>query len=364
MQVPAAELEKRDGALYGVRKFAIAHVDDTGAHKDQRVRIGSLDVREMGRHLVRPTVPGADRTSIVQGNTGAYQAAGVKLIGGNHFVGIMDQKGHRAPIDTSEWFKEIDKHQGYISGVMRRRPGIYQRVTTREDLDRPGIKVLTTVEELPVELGNVSLIETVEGLKKRGVVQIGPWNNPTIAAPHSLEGNDDYGVKKQAEGFFEGVLEAGIAVDLSHSSRKFQMRMLNMAEKVGGTVLISHTGNPDVPITRNVKRDIISEVGRRGSIVALAYGKNMLGGNRMEHIVRGHEVIAETAGIDHVAHGFDSNGMALGTQNLDVPTVLEIGKIGDSLREAGWKPQDVEGIDRMNYHHYGRRNLPPAQRAA
>lgn len=347
--------------------LALGHVDDTALRKDQRGRVGGLNIVDLNRALTNPVIPGSDRFSLLQANLGGYLVSGVRIIGDNHFVGIMEKEDHRAPRDWEEFLHELDTHRKIRTGVIRRSGGAMRRVATRGELDDvlaqdDVIALATTVEELPVSLDGVSLSQAVKDLKKRRVVQIGPWNNETIGAPHKLSGtSEDYGMTREGAGFIEGVLEEGIAVDLSHSSLNFQRIALQLADKTGGTVLISHTGSPDVSMTRNVSREVIQEVIDRGSVVGLAYQSRMLGGSGLEDITRAQGIILEMdPSGESLIHGFDANGQGLGTQNNDVPTVLEMGKIGEALLDAGVSPEIVYNVDFGNYNRYQHSALPEA----
>ncbi len=354
--------------------IAIAHVDDTALHNDFRgVRIGSRDTSELGRHLLKPTVDGASRQSILQANTGGYLEANTKILGRNYFPYIMRPDDHHAPEDWDGLMRQVDIHRGYETGLMRRSGDVYRRVETQGDLDRAmaiegTIAVVNTLEGLPRTLGDTSNIKAIEDLKKRGIQQIGLWNeNTDFGDTHGTP--EDHGLTRMGTALLEGCVENGIVLDVSHASPRSSEQMIKIAAKRGGHVVASHTGariNDVIEKSRNVTDNIARGVLESGGIVGVALSSGMLGGNRLEHVVAAYDHFASlgSGAQEQLVYGYDANGISLGTEIIGATTVVDLRDVGTALQESGrFTSSEVTDISWRNYYDHLHRTLPSENRA-
>jgi membrane dipeptidase len=186
--------------------------------------------------------------------------------------------------------------------------GAFRIVTTAAELDAAldagalaGILALEGAEPLG---GDPELLGTFHRL---GVRMVGPtWNRANAFADGAAEPRAG-GLTGAGRALIERMAELGVALDLSHLSRRACSEALELAT---GPVLASHA-NADAVFAsaRNLPDDVLAEVGRRDGVVGLNFVPPFVGdGPSAERLADHHAHLARVAGPHATAIGADFVG--------------------------------------------------------
>ena len=186
--------------------------------------------------------------------------------------------------------------------------GAFRVVTTAAELDAAldagalaGVLALEGAEPLG---GEPELLHTYHRL---GVRMVGPtWNRANAFADGAAEPRGG-GLTAAGRRLVELLGELGMALDLSHLSRRACSEALELA---AGPVLASHA-NADAVFAsaRNLPDDVLAEVGRRDGVVGLNFIPAFVGhGPSAERLADHHAHLARVAGPLAPACGADFIG--------------------------------------------------------
>ena len=176
-------------------------------------------------------------------------------------------------------------------------------VLTREDLRKPGLKGLLSLEGMnEVPRGEA----TLERLAAAGYRMIGLthfFDNPVAGSAYGLQ---KYGLTELGRKLMPRMEALGITVDLAHVSPAAFDEVLAMARK---PVVVSHGGVAGTcPGPRNLTDDQLRAVARNGGVVGIGYWKTAICDVSLDGIVRAIRHTIDIAGIDHVGLGSDFDG--------------------------------------------------------
>jgi membrane dipeptidase len=142
------------------------------------------------------------------------------------------------------------------------------------------------------------------------------------------------------------------ALDLSHLSDDSFWQALDLFT---GPVLASHANcRAFVPTDRQLSDDMIRAIVERGGVIGVVpFSKFLLPGWKpgmarapLDALVRHIEHICEIAGdTRHVGIGSDFDG-GFGVEELPLGwnSILDLSRVGDALRKAGWNDEDVDSV--------------------
>ncbi len=176
---------------------------------------------------------------------------------------------------------------------------------------------LLTLEDARILCGKE---ERLEMLIDAGVSVVTPlWGGATcMGGSH----NTDAGLSDFGKAMVEECLKRGVAVDLSHASARSADDILDLAEKVGGKVLATHSNAWELcHHTRNLTDDRLKRLAALGGIVGvnlyvrfLSETENCTAHDVVRHIV----YLAEILGDDKVAFGADWDGADVPAELADI----------------------------------------------
>jgi membrane dipeptidase len=161
---------------------------------------------------------------------------------------------------------------------------------------------------------------------------------------------------------------SGLALDMSHLSDASFWEALTCFD---GPLIASHANcRAFVPTDRQLTDDMIKAIVERDGVIGVVpYNKflvpDWLPGDAkasvsIDAVVRQIEHICQLAGdTHHVGIGSDFDG-GFGVESLpaEIDSILDLPRIGDALRVAGWKDEDVSAVMGGNWARWLRRALP------
>lgn len=136
--------------------------------------------------------------------------------------------------------------------------------------------------------------------------------------------------------------EKKIFVDLAHIDRQGFFDAVEVHDK-SQPLIVTHTGvNPVHKSWRNLDDDQIKAVADTGGTIGIIYQMPFIGGDSVKNIVDHMEHIVKTVGDDFVSLGSDWDGMILPPR--DMPTVLELPRIAQTMLDRGWTAERIGKI--------------------
>ncbi len=223
--------------------------------------------------------------------------------------------------------------------ILLERAGKVRLVRRKEDLEESGVKLLLAMEGSDV----LRLPEDIFLIYSLGIRSVGLcWNYDNKFAASYLSGKD-FGLTEFGRQLVSFCKDLGIAVDLSHASRKTIEDVLYTEH---GSIFISH-GNPDAVFkhARNYSDDIIRAIAHQGGIIGITGIRSTLGfGQDIDTFVKHIEHVGEVAGWDHVAIGSD----LLGVDN-PVAGLEDVSKFQDLAVRLGSRADGVLWRNGLNF---------------
>ncbi len=178
-------------------------------------------------------------------------------------------------------------------------------------------------------------------LARAGVRFLGPMWDRDNAVGTACRSGDDRGLTTLGATLIAACNHHGIAVDVSHSSRKTFWDIANISQR---PLFSSHSGAAGVYAhPRNLDDDQIREIARQGGVVGVIFVASFLGGAfcSLPRIAAHIEHVANIGGEDCVALGSDFDGfmpLPRGMRDAaDLPSLTQVlwnrGYRGDRLRK-------------------------------
>lgn len=160
----------------------------------------------------------------------------------------------------------------------------------------------------------------------------------------------------------------GFGLDLSHLAEASAWQAL---EQFSGPVCASHSNcRQFVPTDRQLSDELIKSIAERDGVIGVViYNKFLVHGwtpgqpkqaVRLADVVRHIEHICELAGdTQHVGVGSDLDG-GIGVEGIpaELRDITDLPLIGDALRAAGWRDDQVDGVLGGNWAAWLRKALP------
>lgn len=191
---------------------------------------------------------------------------------------------------------------------------------------------LLTVEDVRILAGR---LERLDELHRAGVSVITPvWGGDScIGGAH----NTEHGLTDLGRAVVSGCFELGIAVDISHASRRTTDEIFTLAEQKNGRVLATHSNAHAVcPHTRNLTDDQLRRLADLGGIVGVNLYVRFLAEKddcTRDDVVRHIEHLVSVIGENRVAFGADWDGADVPTELCDVSKMPTLASL---LKEKGY----------------------------
>lgn len=226
-------------------------------------------------------------------------------------------------VNVPEWnllLEQINFH------ILLERSGYIKIVRQKKDLQFHGVKLLLALEGTDA----LRFPEDVFLLYSLGLRSLGiSWNYDNKFGSSYLS-KKDYGLTGSGCVLVSYCKELGIALDLSHASKKTIEDVLSLPH---GPLFISH-GNSDAVFhhPRNYPDSILSSIFAEGGIIGITGIRSTLGFDQDLEAIKHHiTYIGETFGWEHVALGSDFLGVDEPVKGFE--NVLKFKDLRSELKE-------------------------------
>ncbi len=169
----------------------------------------------------------------------------------------------------------------------------------------------------------------------------------------SLHGTRKGGLTEFGKQAVREMEEAGVIIDVSHSSEKVVRDTLAIAE---GPLVISHTGTSNhCKSPRNISDELMVQIAGKGGLIGIGFWTEAICDASPEGIARAIQAAVDLVGEDHVALGSDFDG-AVATR-IDVS---ELVLVTNALLDLGIDEATIRKVMGGNQIDFFRAHLPPA----
>ena len=153
----------------------------------------------------------------------------------------------------------------------------------------------------------------------------------------SLHGTRKGGLTEFGKQAVQKIEEAGVIIDVSHSSEKVVRDTLAIAK---GPLIISHAGTSNhCRSPRNISDDLMVDIAGGGGLIGIGFWAEAICDASPEGIARAIRAAVDLVGEDHVALGSDFDG-AVATQ-IDVSKLV---LVTDALLELGMDEATIRKV--------------------
>lgn len=218
----------------------------------------------------------------------------------------------------------------------RRRGGL-RHVTTKADLDAPGLGFILSLEDAAPCMGSPLHLEA---LYAAGIRMIGlTWNGRNELADGVLASDKPGGLTRVGVALVEKMQSLGVVVDLSHIA---EVGFWDVLERSGKPVACSHSNAKAVhEHVRNLTDAQIKAIAEQGGVIGVCFAPAFLGPDRpgIDAVIRHIDHMVGVGGIDVVGLGSDFDGIAATPVGLE-----EVSKLPDltaALLERGYAEADL-----------------------
>jgi len=221
-------------------------------------------------------------------------------------------------------------------------------VRRREDLAKPGIKALLSLEGMhAMDDGEEELAAFhAAGFRMMGLTHF--FDNAFSGSAHGVAKG---GLTDQGRAIVPRMEALGITIDLAHASPRAMGEVLGLATK---PVVVSHGGvKGTCPGTRNLTDDQLRSIAKNGGAVGIGYWKEAVCDVSLKGIVAAIRYAIKVAGVDHVGLGSDFDG--------DVATPFDVTglpMLTEALLRSGLSEEDVGKVLGGNLRRVLEANLP------
>lgn len=195
--------------------------------------------------------------------------------------------------------KEIDKHVKVYEDFEDQK--ILSIVRSKQDFEKKGLKTILGIEGIYFVDQDEDL-KLLQELIERGVRVIGPvWNlKSKLFKGHKLT--------KIGKEVFALASNNNLILDLGHSEKNY---LETIVENYAGPVFDSHTCYKKlVSHKRNITKDQIKLIIKRGGIIGLTFVGPFAGGNSLDNIYKQISQFLDDFGDNNLAIGSDFDGMS------------------------------------------------------
>ncbi|WP_236753511.1 membrane dipeptidase [Acidianus sp. HS-5] len=197
------------------------------------------------------------------------------------------------------------------------RTGHIKIIRSKEDLKKPGIKFLLSLE------GTDSLkeFEDLYILKELHFLNVGlTWNYDTKFAS-SCFSRRDYGLTSEGEELVKLANKLGMIIDLAHASKRTVLDVCSITSK---PVIISHGNARKLKDhVRNYDDEEIECVVKRGGVIGITAITSTLPEKSIKGLIENIKYIGESFGWDYVAIGTDFLGISEVPQGFEKITKIK-----------------------------------------
>lgn len=320
------------------------------------------------------------RNSFVRGSRGLVdlprlQAAGVNVIGLTIATRFPDVRGTLSNMH----FRSMGAPESAFKSDMAIAEWLIARIDRWCHRSRGALSLIRTHVDLETVLhhkGRVGVLIVAQGghildgnlanvarLRELGVRVLAPAHVMDNALVGSGTGRRASGLTGLGREVIAELEAQAMVVDLAHMSAAGIHAALPLLRR---PFLLSHTGIREVAgdrsawrrysaATRNVPAEVAAEVGRRGGLVGVALGTQLVGGTELDDVVKTVRAAMAAAGAENVAIGSDMDG-ALRT----VIDVAGLPALTDALLDDGLDQSLVAGVVGRNAIRFLRSVLGPA----
>ena len=157
----------------------------------------------------------------------------------------------------------------------------------------------------------------------------------------SLHGSGKKGLTEFGRQSVKKMEEAGIMIDVSHSSENVVRETLEIAVRL---LIVSHTGiRGHCDTHRNIADELMVEIAQRGGLIGIGYWDAAICDYSPEGIARALQAAVSLVGPDHVALGSDFDGAV--TTKIDAS---QMALITDALLDLGMDEETVRKVMGQN----------------
>ena len=211
------------------------------------------------------------------------------------------------------------------------RAGYVRIIKNREDLKKPGIKFLISLEGTDV----LKDYEDLYILKELHFLNLGlTWNYDTKFAS-SCFSKKDYGLTSEGEELVKLANKLGIIIDLAHASKRTVLDVCSITSK---PVIISHGNARKLKDhVRNYDDEEIECVVKTGGVIGITAITSTLPEKSIKGILENIKYIGESFGWDYVAIGTDFLGISEVPQGFENITKIRELAIEGHEDQILWK---------------------------
>jgi membrane dipeptidase len=211
------------------------------------------------------------------------------------------------------------------------RAGYVSIVRSKEDLKKPGIKFLLSLEGTDA----LKEYEDIYILKELNVFNLGlTWNYDTKFAS-SCFSKKDYGLTAEGEELVKLANKLGIIIDLAHAGKRTVLDVCSVTSK---PVIISH-GNAKrlKDHERNYDDEELECIVKTGGVIGITAITSTLPEKTLKGIIENIKYIGESFGWDYVAIGTDFLGISEVPQGFENVTKIKDLLIGGHEDQILWR---------------------------
>ncbi len=224
-------------------------------------------------------------------------------------------------LDQVKFYYYLDR-RGYITLVRR-----------KEDLEKPGIKVLLSLEGADV----LRDYEDIYLLKELHVYNLGlTWNYDNKFASSCMS-NKDYGLTDEGEELVKTANSLGIIIDLAHAGKRTLLDVASISKR---PIIVSHGNARKLKDhRRNLDDEEIEAIVKTNGVIGVTAIVETLREPTINGLVENIKYIGESFGWEYVAIGTDFLGIQKVPEGFE--NVMKLRELSDMLdghsEEVLWK---------------------------
>lgn len=194
-----------------------------------------------------------------------------------------------------------------------------------------GLLALEGAHALEGDLTNLRVLHDA-GFRMIGLTHF--IDNPFAGSANGME---RYGLTPLGRELLREMEQLRMVPDLAHASPRAIEDFLEVATK---PVLVSHTGiQTTCDRGRNLSDDQIGAIAQSGGVIGVAFAEILIGGDRVQDIVRSIRHVSDLVGDAHVALGSDFDGGV--TTPIDASGLPALTQ---ALIDAGFRDESIRRI--------------------
>ncbi len=275
--------------------------------------------------------------------------------------------------NTAEEAHRVGREQLAYYQQLAREPGI-SLISNTDDMRRVlAAWEASSPDEIARPLGIVPLMEGADPIRTPSEVEqwfadglriVGlAWNGTRYSGGTGMPGP----LSADGRALLQEMERVGMILDTSHLAEESFWQAL---ERFHGPVIASHSNcRVFTPTDRQLSDDMIRALAERDSVIGIVPVNFFLDGtwsrsNRfplgLDQMVKHIDHICQLVGdARHVGIGSDiDGGFGRDETPQEMDTVMDLAKLADALRSAGYKEDDIAGIMGRNWQHFLERALP------